>query len=59
MDETVTFIITDREDSGFVESIYAMRNIMDYGNGIVLHEAEYLKNILNHVKKDFEFRVLI
>ncbi len=59
MDKTVTFIITDREDSGFVESIYAMRNIMDYGNGIVLHEAEYLKNILSHVKNDFEFRVLI
>ncbi len=56
---TITFIITDRTDSGFVNSIYAADNIMKYGNGILLHEPEYLLNILKYVVDDFRYRIII
>lgn len=59
INKTVTFIITDREDRNFINDIYTCQNIMTYGNGIVLHEAHYLINILNHMKEGFTFRVLI
>lgn len=58
-DGIITFIITDRRDSGFVENIYAAQNIMDYGNAILIHESSYLKNILKYVKDDFKFRLIV
>lgn len=57
--DTITFIITNRSDSGFVENIYSAHNIMDYGNAILIHEPIYLKTILRNVKEDFKFRLII
>jgi len=55
----ITFIITDREENGFVRTIYKANHIMQYGNGVVIHEPEYLMSILNHVKDSFQFRILV
>lgn len=57
--DIVTFIITGREDQGFVKNLYYADNIMNYGNGIVLHEPKYLISILNYVVDTFKFRLII
>jgi hypothetical protein len=58
-DKIITFIITDREDKGFVNNIYRADYIIGYGNGVVLHEPKFLMSILSHVVETFRFRVLI
>lgn len=55
----ITFIITGREDQGFVKNLYYADNIMNYGNGIILHDPKYLMLILNYVVDTFKFRIIV
>lgn len=58
MNNVLTFIITGKKND-FASHLHSMNNLKKYGNTILLHDADELKNILLKFSPNDQFRLLV
>lgn len=58
MNNIITFIITGKKND-FASHLHSMNNLKKYGNTILLHDADELKNLLLKFAPNDQFRLLV